>query len=621
MQPASNRLRFGQGLPAHEAFLEAERQGWIGGATLVDSHGRQFRLYNYTKRAQFHRKWNEVTTIARGLIVCLETGEIAALPLVKFFNLGERLEDGSVIMPLSGSFDTLVKKDGSLGISFRFNEHIRWTSRGSFLSQHGTIAQEIWDRKYRQHESLLFEEYEHLTLLAEIIHPFTRVVCRYPYEDLILIAARDRFTGRDIAYDELAVIAERLGMPITERIDGTDVDTIISVAKTLDDNHEGFVLVWPNGFRVKVKGEQYKELHRVLSGITPRQLAFGWWDRSLEELLTVMPEEFRDETEELIDKLDGQVIELAQEVERVYLLAPQTNDQVTFADWVRKNAPRAVKGFIFARHDLASIDAPDWIAGVTLCTLIETGKLSIMLESEGNLQLARAVSDFEHNIGEFLWNKTRSPEGIAQLNKLINHLPAGCEGVLAAAIEGFQPTLVVRRVQEYLKANSATYGDLNAEAIFAAAPPPDSPYYRHLKWVMTLPLPLRSFLDRWRESGRRETAAHRAQLLLSAAFNQSQVERLLAVFAEAFSESPASHHAELITGLPLLRSALANLWCSLPQTGEPQLKLQMAKSLGVYKPRALALLFQSWHHLRTRVRDNYLAAANELRFASRFDDA
>ncbi len=57
------------------------------------------------------------------------------------------------------------------------------------------------------------------TLVAEIIHPETRVVCRYDFEDLVLIAARNRFTGEDLSFAELSAIGEQLGMRVVERIE------------------------------------------------------------------------------------------------------------------------------------------------------------------------------------------------------------------------------------------------------------------------------------------------------------------------------------------------------------------------------------------------------------------
>ncbi len=46
-------------------------------------------IYTYTRTAQYERVWNEVTTRCRGLVADDATGAIVALPLPKFFNVGE----------------------------------------------------------------------------------------------------------------------------------------------------------------------------------------------------------------------------------------------------------------------------------------------------------------------------------------------------------------------------------------------------------------------------------------------------------------------------------------------------------------------------------------------------
>ena len=49
-------------------------------------------IYNYTKRCQYEKKWDEVTTMCRGLILNKE-GNIIARPFKKFFNIGEHLNE------------------------------------------------------------------------------------------------------------------------------------------------------------------------------------------------------------------------------------------------------------------------------------------------------------------------------------------------------------------------------------------------------------------------------------------------------------------------------------------------------------------------------------------------
>lgn len=84
-------------------------------------------------------------------------------------------------------------------------------------------------------------------------------------------------------YEFLAEMAAETGMPLVERLESNDLDAILPVVAELDDNSEGFVLNW-GGYRVKVKGEEYKRLHRLFSGITPASIAESWFEGGALEL-------------------------------------------------------------------------------------------------------------------------------------------------------------------------------------------------------------------------------------------------------------------------------------------------------------------------------------------------
>jgi RNA ligase len=65
--------------------------------------------------------------------------------------------------------------------------------------------------------------------------------------------------------------------------------------KIIRDDQEGYVVRFSNGFRMKVKGERYLELHRVYSGISSRMV----WEnlsqsKSFDDVLAIVPDEFAD---------------------------------------------------------------------------------------------------------------------------------------------------------------------------------------------------------------------------------------------------------------------------------------------------------------------------------------
>ena len=118
--------------------------------------------------------WTTQLRMCRG-IVFDRTGELVALPLHKFFNVGENPETKR----LPGEpQETLEKMDGHLGIIFKYLKDFLLTTRGSFYSKTagfaGEMLQEMVERN-KWHDAGI----DHLTIMPEVIHPDTHVICDY----------------------------------------------------------------------------------------------------------------------------------------------------------------------------------------------------------------------------------------------------------------------------------------------------------------------------------------------------------------------------------------------------------------------------------------------------------
>jgi RNA ligase len=617
-------LRLGQGLPGFDDFTQALQDGWLESNRRETVDGRTYVLFNYSRGAQYERHWTEVTTVARGLIVCVETGEIVALPMEKFFNLGEVISEGVIALPKSGPFDALVKMDGSCGIGYRDGDRLCWATRGSFTSPQSVVAQQIWDEKYQQHNHLFMTDWYHVTPVTEIIHPETRVVVRYKFQDLVLIAARNRFTGEHLPYDFLVEMGRRLGMPVVERIPSSDMDAILARVAELDDNHEGFVLLWPDGHRLKVKGEQYKRLHRILSDMTPRVVAQSWLDGTSDELVREVPDEFREETEQTIEQLDDRTVELAAAVDDLWRQAPK-DDERKMREFV-KQAPGGMGSLLFNRRTLDESSVSVMLSLNTVCQLIDNGRIHKLLGGSRQVSesldaskagrhaaLSEMIAIFERSVADLLWDNARDEQGRKRLNsKVAPRLAKPLRGALFSALEELRPEVYVEKLRAFLKQpeQQKLYAGLDADVMFAAAPPFDSAIYRHKEWVFSYPGPLRVYLHRWREAGQRQTATVKARALLANAFRNMAV-------AELVQALEVGGVTELEGMLLDLAEEVAQLWESMPQGVAPDL-LHCCARMCTAKEWTTALLWQAWSSYRLRVFDSYLEEAKKL--PARFDD-
>ncbi len=620
----SGAFGIGVGLPLLSQFDEMEKAGWIWSKRVKTADGFTYRLFNYSKGCAYERVWNEVTSVSRGLIVCEETGEVVAASMPKFYNLGETVIPGVVASVRDGDFEALVKLDGSCGIGYRLDGRYRWATRGSFASSQSAVAQAIWEAKYAQHNELLCDQWNHLTLVAEIIHPETRVVCRYDFEDLVLIAARNRFTGEDLSFAELSAIGQRLGMRVVERIEGADVEALVRRAETLNDNEEGFVFRWADGYRLKVKGAEYKRLHRLLSGITPRELAYAWHDTTIVEILRIMPEEFREETEQLMRQLDANTVELARQTEEVYAGAGEMADQKAFATWVKAQNAR-LTGFLFARRQQEQVAGSLAICRAALANLFYAQHLNTMLRSmeescDGEVELADELDAYLEAVGSYLWDRTRNQDEAGKTKGLSASLPRSVRGTFDSAVSSLMPQIIVEKMRDFVQRSVGVpeIAGLDVDAIFANAPAASAPEGLHNQWVFAHPMVLRPFLDRWRHCGQRETAIAGARKLLADAIRSGVAEEFLDAVCRGVQhhagQSPFNK-AVIVGGLGGVQAKLSEFWHDLPRGNVQQMADAAAKDAW-----AKALLNEAWAGQRAQVRDLYVASDPELKSFSKLEE-
>jgi len=237
------------------------------------------RIFNYTQETQFSKAWDDVTMQCRGLIVDVATGEVIAHPFPKFFNYQEHLLAGKEI-PKETPIVT-AKEDGSLGILYWLDETPWIATRGSFMSD-----QAQWATKWFREHSNYADWNRDVTYLFEIVFPENRIVLRYDYSGLILLAATHIKSGLDVSVETVAEPFRRYRtyMP----------DDLEKLAALDLPNEEGFVCFYPQAnLRLKVKFAEYVRLHKIVTGLSE----IGIWEhlresRPLEQLLADVPDEF-----------------------------------------------------------------------------------------------------------------------------------------------------------------------------------------------------------------------------------------------------------------------------------------------------------------------------------------
>lgn len=239
-------------------------------------------IYNYTRKVQYEKLWDNITKSCRGLVLDNQ-GNVIAKTFDKFFNF----EEHSPQEIPNEEFEVYEKLDGSLGILFWYQGKWILASKGSFTSTQSVKGKQILSEKYDVEP--IPKGY---STLVEIIYPENRIVCDYGNDEvLVVLSMISNATGKELDYDSMLKINEVTGLPVIKKYDG--IQDYKTLKSSISKDREGYVIKFRSGLRVKIKGEDYVYLHRLLTEFSNVDI----WEylkdkKDLSTLLDKVPDEF-----------------------------------------------------------------------------------------------------------------------------------------------------------------------------------------------------------------------------------------------------------------------------------------------------------------------------------------
>lgn len=296
-----------------QLLKEGERD--FGKYGMVDvKYKDDLALFSYAAPCQFKRppEWNYFERISRGLIMNVDTGEVVARPFDKFWNYGE------VDIPADASVVEVTEKmDGSLGILYWHDDQPFIATRGSFDSDQAVWATD-W---FRNHMFLWAPGSDRYTTLFEIIYPENRIVVDYGgWSGLAILGARDRETGRELSIATLKDVMSNLSnwLCFPKLYSFSEVAAVLEARGKLSANEEGFVVLFNNGQRVKIKGDEYLQLHRFVSNFSFKNVAIAMRDDRIDDLRAVCPQMYREQMETWIYGINQKLTEVRTVVDLAF---------------------------------------------------------------------------------------------------------------------------------------------------------------------------------------------------------------------------------------------------------------------------------------------------------------
>lgn len=261
----------------NDRFITKRENPWIPGMF----------IYSYADKAVFSREWNDATMNCRGLILDADEN-IVARPWKKFFNFGEK----RTLIDSRTNVEVTDKMDGSLGIVASYFDpstcitDLIFSTRGSFESEQAEHMREVWHEKY-----LGLHVPQGYTFLFEIVYPENRIVLDYKgLDDLVLLGAVDTDQGFYYGPNEAAGLLVWPG-PVTEVLGNGPLGDWMSLHR---QNKEG-VVCRSGQHMIKLKQEDYVELHRIISNLSPRSV----WEalkagKTPSDICDDLPDEFHE---------------------------------------------------------------------------------------------------------------------------------------------------------------------------------------------------------------------------------------------------------------------------------------------------------------------------------------
>ena len=329
-------------------------------------------IYNYSRECQYNGNWDRYTLACRGLILDTE-GNVIAKPFPKFFNYEEIKDDkyahcegcrrvGMIncahpeecggwemrsVIP-NEFFEVYEKMDGSLGIIFHYESEWHMATRGSFTSEQAIKGKEMLDKL---NKTALIPGY---TYLVEIIYPENRIVVDYGDEEkLVVLGAYNNETGKEVEVDEM--VNEGWEVVMKYKTWGEDWETL---KKEISKDNEGYVIRFSGGMRMKIKGDEYVRLHRILTNFSTKDI----WEllkngEPLEPFLDRVPDEFDAWVKEVVKDIQIRFENIVKDYNTIFW-SIYDDDKKVFAERAKRYPHPSL---LFALYDKKNKSAYDYV--------------------------------------------------------------------------------------------------------------------------------------------------------------------------------------------------------------------------------------------------------------------
>ena len=156
-------------------------------------------------------------------------------------------------------------------------------------------------------------------------------------------------TGEEYSYKEVNRFANKYSIPTTRVFDKTLDDVIKELDDKKSNEAEGFV-VNIDGYKVKIKYNDYVNMHRILSEIYSINLVIkNIADGTFDDMISKVPKAYKDRVMQTANIVFKYIHNTELKIKEYFDKAPK-DDKKEFMLWVESNVPNSIKAFVREKY-------------------------------------------------------------------------------------------------------------------------------------------------------------------------------------------------------------------------------------------------------------------------------
>jgi hypothetical protein len=291
----------------------------------------------------------------RSIVIDVKAETIVLCPFKKFRNLNE-CEETSLInvkekILKAKKVEISEKIDGSMQTASSYKGQIIMAGAQAIDPANSWRLQDGYQMILSNENYIkMIKDNPNWTFIFEYVSLKDAHVVKYTKEQegMYLIGIRDKITGKQYSYQDVIDIAQYYHVEKTIQIYLQSLDEVLSELDKYKSNEREGVVLYIDGFQVKIKYNDYVQIHRILSIVSSSNLIIEHIaDDKYDDLISKVPEAYRSRVNKIKDVICNYINEMEETVNKYFKQAHNnSNNRKEFMIWVDKNVPLKYKGYI-----------------------------------------------------------------------------------------------------------------------------------------------------------------------------------------------------------------------------------------------------------------------------------